>query len=307
MEAKVNLAAVGAFVLLLGVALVAGVLWLSSPKSYRKAYDTYLVYMSESVSGLTIDAPVRYRGVEVGAVRRIALAPANIELVELTLDIERGTPVKTDTVAVLRTQGLTGIGHVELSGGSRAAPALEARPGEPYPVIRAGPSLMVRLDAAVTGLLANLNRSSESFNALLGEDNRRALGETLAHLEELSRTLAKRSQTIDSGVANAAKTMENAARLTAELPRLVERVQASAEAFERMSNEAARAGAAATGTMDTVRDEARRFGEALPEAQVLVAELRELTASLRRFSDQLERNPAVLIHGRPPAKPGPGE
>lgn len=307
MEAKVNLAAVGAFVLLLGAALIAGVLWLSSPKSYRKAYSTYVVYMSESVSGLSIDAPVRYRGVEVGAVRRIALAPGNIEQVELTLDIERGTPIRSDTVAVLRTQGLTGIGHVELSGGSRAAPQLEARPGEPFPVIRAGPSLMVRLDAGVSALLANLNRSSESLNALLAEDNRRALGETLAHLEVLSRTLAARAQTIDQGVASATRTMESTARVAAALPQLVERVERSAAAFERMSDEAARASTAVSSTMASMHAEARQFGQTLPEARVLVAELRQLTASLTRFSEQLERNPAVLIHGKPAAKPGPGE
>lgn len=307
MEAKVNLAAVGAFVLLLGAALIAGVLWLSSPKSYRKAYSTYVVYMSESVSGLSIDAPVRYRGVEVGAVRRIALAPGNIEQVELTLDIERGTPIRSDTVAVLRTQGLTGIGHVELSGGSRAAPQLEARPGEAFPVIRAGPSLMVRLDAGVSALLANLNRSSESLNALLAEDNRRALGETLAHLEVLSRTLAARAQTIDQGVASATRTMESTARVAAALPQLVERVERSAAAFERMSDEAARASTAVSSTMASMHAEARQFGQTLPEARVLVAELRQLTASLTRFSEQLERNPAVLIHGKPAAKPGPGE
>ncbi len=293
MENKVNLAAVGAFVLLLGAALIAGVLWLSSGKSYRKAYDTYVVYMTESVSGLSVDAPVRYRGVEVGAVRRIALAPGNVEQVELMLDIERGTPVKRDTVAVLRTQGLTGIGHIELSGGSRASPPLERQPDDPYPVIRAGPSLMVRLDAALSALLQNVNRSSESFNALLDEDNRRSLAKTLAHLEVLSRTLAKRAQAIDSGMANAAKTMENTARLTAELPQLVERVRRSAEAFERMSNEAARAGSSAAGTLDG--------------AQSLVAELRELTASLKRFSAELEDDPAVLLRGKPLAKPGPGE
>jgi phospholipid/cholesterol/gamma-HCH transport system substrate-binding protein len=59
--------------------------------------------------------------------------------------------------------------------------------------------------------------------------------------------------------------------------------------------------------MASMRAETRHVGETLPEARVLVGELRELTASLRRFSAQLERNPAVLIHGRPPAKPGPGE
>ena len=82
MEAKVNYAIVGAFVLLLGTALVAGVLWLSSGGAYRKAYDTYRAYMQESVSGLSLDAPVRYRGVEIGRVRRIELASDDIERVQ---------------------------------------------------------------------------------------------------------------------------------------------------------------------------------------------------------------------------------
>ena len=55
--------------------MIAGVLWLASGTYYRKAYDTYETYMTESVSGLNLNAPVRYRGVEVGRVRQIMLAP----------------------------------------------------------------------------------------------------------------------------------------------------------------------------------------------------------------------------------------
>lgn len=333
MESKVNFAVVGAFVLILGALLIGGVLWLSSGKSYRKAYDTYLVYMSESVSGLSLDAPVRYRGVQVGGVRRIELAPGNAELVQLTLDIEHGTPVKQDTLAVLRVQGLTGIAHVELSGGSSASPALQPGAGEKYPVIRTGPSLMLRLDTAVTALLTNLNRSSENINALLDDENRVALRTTLANLEHLSGTLAARSGEIDRGLSQAARAMENTARLTAqastELPQLnqriqrsadafdrmanegthtmenatqlLQRIQRSADAFDRMTNETARAGSSAANTIEGVR------GEALPEARQAIAELRELTASLRRFSEALERNPGMLLQGRPAVTPGPGE
>lgn len=301
MEAKVNFAVVGGFVLILGACLVAGVLWLSSGKSYRKAYDTYLVFMTESVAGLDPDAPVRYRGVQVGVVRRIALAPGNVEQVQLTLDIERGTPVKRDTVAILRTQGLTGIGHIELTGGTRNSEALTAEPGQDYPVIRTGPSLMVRLDAAVTTLLGNLNRSSESVNALLDESNRASFKALMANLDTLSRTLAARSAAIDSTVVNASKAMENTARVTAELPQLVDRLRQSADAFDRMANEGARAGASASGMIDSVR------GETLPDAQALIAELRELSASLRNLSDQIERNPSVLVRGKAKSKPGPGE
>jgi phospholipid/cholesterol/gamma-HCH transport system substrate-binding protein len=307
-ETKVNFAVVGAFVLLLSAALIGGVLWLSSEKSYRKSFDTYLVYMEESVSGLTPDAPVRYRGVQVGRVRQIALARGNVEKVELTLDIERGTPIKQNTVAVLVTQGLTGIAHVDLSGGTRDSPALQALPGERYPVIPSGPSLLVRLDAAATTLIDSLTRTSDSINALLDESNRAALKETMASLALVSRTLAARSAAIDAGVANAARTMENTARLSGEMSGLVERIRRSAEAFERMSNEGARAaGSAATAVEGARADLHQATRETIPEARQLIVELRDLTTSLRRFSDQLERNPAILVHGKPAAKAGPGE
>lgn len=273
--------------LLLSAALIGGILWLSSDKSYGTAFDTYVVYMKESVAGLSPDGWVGYRGVQIGRVRRIALARDNVEQVKLTLDIERGTPIKQDTVAVLRTQGLTGIAYVELTGGTRDSPPLRALPGEPYPVIPTGPpSLIVRMDAALTALIDSLTRSSDNLDALLDKDNRAAIKQTLANLALVSRTLAARSETIDAGVANAARTMENAARLSREMSELVERTRGGVEAFDRMSNEGARA---------------------MPEVRQLVSELREFTASLRRFSDQLERNPSVLVRGKPAAKTGPGE
>jgi phospholipid/cholesterol/gamma-HCH transport system substrate-binding protein len=308
MESKVNFALVGAFVLALSAGLIAGVLWLSSERSYSAGYDTYLAYMSESVSGLSPDAPVRYRGVKVGRVRAIALAPDGSEQVELTLELERGTPIKQDTIATLITQGLTGISSVELSGGSRASPRLAAAPGEQHPVIRSVPSLMVRLEAAVGKALDNLNRSSEGLNALLDERNRSALRETLANLQVVSRTLAGRQAAIGAGVSDAAQAAKNAVRLTEQLSQLAERAQSSADSFDRMTGEGTRAGASATRAIEEARTEFNAFAEeALPEARALLADLRALTASLKRFSDDLERDPAMLLRGRAPAKRGPGE
>lgn len=308
MESKVNFAVVGAFMVVLGAALIAGVLWLSSGKYIRVAYDRYVIYMNESVSGLNTDSPVRYRGVQVGRVRRIALAPGDGERVQLTIDVERGTPVKQDTVAILQSQWLTGTAHVELSGGSRKAPPLTARPDEEYPVIPSGPSLMLRLDTQVSALLENLNRSSERFNALLDERNRNTFKQMLANLEVLSRTLASRAAEIDSGVADAARTMQNTVRLTSELSQLVERVRRSADAFDQMTSEGARAGASAARAMESARIGIDEFsGRTLPQTQALVTDLRSLTASLKRFSDELERDPSALLRGRAPATPGPGE
>lgn len=308
METKVNFTLVGLFVLVLGATAVGGGLWLASGKAYRKAYDIYYAYMTESVSGLNRNAPVKYRGVDVGRVKLIELAPGDVERVLLVLEIEQGTPIKQDTLAVLRSQGLTGIAYVELTGGSRDSPKLIAKSGQAYPIIETGPSLMVRLDNAITALLTNLNESSENFNALIDRDNRHAFRQTLVDLQMVARTLAARSSTIDSALARAARTMENTARLTADLPRLMERVERSAGAFENMSAELARAGANANTAIDAARDEARRFsGQTVSEIQMLVVELRELTGSLKRASEQFERDPSVLLFGKPAHKKGPGE
>ena len=128
----------------------------------------YHTYMKESVTGLNLNAPVRYLGVDVGRVSKIALAPGNVEQVELTLDIERGTPVKVDTVAVLQTQGLIGLAFVNLTAGGRDSPRLQKQPGEEHPVIKAGPSRLTRLDSAVTALLTNLNKTSENYQCVAG-------------------------------------------------------------------------------------------------------------------------------------------
>ena len=136
METKVNLAAVGLFVVVLVAALVAGILWIASGGAFQKHYDHYLAIEEESVAGLNLNAPVKFNGVDVGKVSAIRLDPADPQRVTLEFAIEGGTPIKTDTTAVLRTQGLTGIAvHVELSGSTAAAPPLQAAPGERCPVI----------------------------------------------------------------------------------------------------------------------------------------------------------------------------
>lgn len=293
MESKVNFAIVGLFTLTLVAALIAILLWLGTGGRYYKIYDTYYAYMNESVSGLNLNAPVKYRGVAVGNVRDITLDPANSERVRLLLKIERGTPVKEDSVAVLRTQGLTGIAYVEFSGGSLQSPLLKTKRDEKYPVIHTGPSLMARMDTALTSLLTNVSRVSDNINAVLDEDNRRAFKRSLAQIDAVTRTLAARSAAIEAGVSNAAKTLEHSARASAELGRLIERAGRSAGAVERLANETSRTAAAVPGTLQGM--------------QLLVDDLRELSASLHRVSDQLERNPNALLFGKPQPEPGPGE
>ena len=194
---------VGAFVLVLGAGLMGVVLWLASGGALQKRYDLYLAIETEPVAGLNLNAPVKYNGVDVGKVRTIQLDPANPEHVRLVFAIERGTPINQDTLAVLKTQGLTGIAYVELEGGGReSAPLRASAPGQ-YPEIRTKPSLSARLENVLTSVLAKLDQTSNNINAMLSDDNRAAFTHALSDIAAVSHTLAARKTTLDAGIASA--------------------------------------------------------------------------------------------------------
>jgi phospholipid/cholesterol/gamma-HCH transport system substrate-binding protein len=304
----VNYAVVGAFVLVLGAVLFAGVLWLASGAAFQKKYDLYLAIEEESVAGLNLNAPVKYNGVDVGKVRDIWLDPGNPERVNLLFAIGRGTPIKEDTVAVLKTQGLTGIAYVELSGGARDAPPLRASAQNQYPVIRTKPSLGARLENVLTAVLGKLDSTSSNIDALLSDENRAALKSTLADIATLAHTFAARKDTLDAGITNAARTFENASRATAQVGPVIDRIGRGADAVEKMGNDVARTSAGAGKTFDSVGADVQRFtAETLPELERLLGELSVLTTSLRRLSEQSERDPRGFLFGRMPLPEGPGE
>lgn len=301
METRVNYALVGAFVVTLSVAIVAGVLWISSGATARKDYDTYLAYSRESVSGLNRQAPVKYKGVEVGAVREIELDPGDPQQIRLVLAIEHGVPIKEDTVAVLSVQGLTGIAFLDLEGGSKESPLLAPpRPGE-YPVIATRPSLFQRLDTQVTALVADLSRAAQNVNQLLDDDTRTALQSAARDLDTVVHAIAGRSQAIDTALADAARTMENSARASAQLTELTRQVGRSADAVARAAE------ALRTTARDTTGGVQQFRADTLPALERLLADARAATASLAQLAQQLERNPNALLTGREPLPPGPGE
>ena len=303
-----NYAIVGAFVLALTGALIAVVLWLASGGAFQTKYDMYLAIEEESVSGLNLNAPVKYNGVEVGKVKGIHLDPLNPEHVRLIFAIERGTPVKEDTVAVLKTQGLTGIAYVELGGGSRDAPPLLATSPDQYPMIRTKPSLSARLENILTSVLAKLDSTSSNIDKILSDENRLAFKSALADIAVVARTFAARRDTLDKSITSASRTLDNSARVTAELGPVITRIGRSADAVEKMGLETAAASKSAGKTINAVGADVQRFtAETLPELERLLGELNVLSASLRRLSEQTERNPNSLLFGRSPVPDGPGE
>lgn len=320
MEPKVNYFLVGSFVLVLGAVMLVAMFWLGK-SDYRGAYERYDVYMQESVAGLSVDSSVKYRGVDVGRVKGITLKSDNPEEVRLTLDIARGTPIKTDTIAVLQTQGLTGLATINLTGGSREAPPLQALEGQEYPVIETGPSLMFRLDEAIsrllsekglTKLLADLDTVARGAAEVLDEDNRTALKRTITDLSSVAETVAAHKAQMDRGLDGAAQSADNLVKVTAmlneQVPLVLARINKSAAALRTLTEELAKTGKVVGAVVNDTRPEVEQFSRhTLPEAGLLVTELRQLASTLSRVAGDLEREPNSLVFGRTPPPRGPGE
>ena len=308
--------------MLLSATLIAGILWLASGGSFQKKHDYYLAIVQESVAGLNLNAPVKYNGVDVGKVKSIQLDPDNPERVRLILAIERGTPIKVDTIAVLKTQGLTGIAYVELDGGARNAAPLLPTGGDRYPIIQTKPSLSTRLENVLTTVLAKLDNTSSNINSLLSNENQEAFKTALADIATVTKTIANRKDLIDASIVNVAHISNNTASASEKLNPIMHKIEPvvdelkltiaqinrSAIAIERAGHAAALASTNAGETVESVGANIDHYtAETLPEVQRLLGELNELSASLKRLSEQTERDPASLLRGRSQVSDGPGE
>ncbi len=328
MQSKVNYALVGVFVILLGAFLLGAMFWLTIGGE-SKTYDRYRVYFHESVAGLNPKATVRYRGVQVGQVQAIRLDPANPDQVDVVLGIERGTPIRRDTVATLSTRGLTGVASVELSGGGAQSPPLEKEAGQDLPVIQAGPSLVARLDDAFNNILTNVNSLSDRLERLLSDENQAAITEILQHTSAITGAIADRSDSLRQILANVETFTGELARRSERLGKALDQLATGLEGAGELSSQARatlgdfRAAAQSVRkTADTFnqtsrdlsslaevgRQELRRLGQSTePELNALLGQTSDLMATLQRLAELLEQNPRALLLGKPSGRPGPGE
>jgi phospholipid/cholesterol/gamma-HCH transport system substrate-binding protein len=304
---RVNHALVGLFVIVFGLVWLAITLWLALG-DYTTQFKTYRVYLDESVAGLYLDAPVKYRGVEVGKVSRIELNPEVPDQVQLTLDLMSSTPIRVDTVAELAVQGLTGIAFVDLKGGGLESPLLEAGENQEYPVIKSSPSFFARLDTSGTELIANFNAIADQVAQLLDDDGRKSAKDILANLSAITGTIARRKDELDQSLVNVAKLLENGADASEQLQPLLKQVNDSAHSFQVMADKVSALSDSLNAYMGGQGSGVQQFSrQTLPELGALITELRALAESLRTVSGKLEDDPRVLLYGNQLEKPGPGE
>lgn len=308
MEDKLNPSVVGAFVLMLGAALIAGVLWLSAGLNTKSQDLPYRSIVTESVAGLNLNAPVKYLGVDVGKVSSIVIDPGNSRQVLLGLLLHQGTPVKQDSLAVLKTQGLTGIAYVELSGGSLGSPPLLAAREGDVPLIPSKPSLSTRLENVLTNVLSNVDRLSSDISAVFDAPNRAALRQTLADTASTAHEIAAHQKAMGAAIDDAAHTLRRTAQASEQFGPTLARVQGAALALQSGGEQLSRAGNSTALAADAAASGVQQLrSSTLPELDQLLQQAGQLAESLQRLSDQTRERPGSLLLGGPARTPGPGE
>jgi len=134
----------GLFIIGLTAAAALLFVWLST--TGHRDDVLYRINFTESVSGLSPGDPVKFRGVDVGTVKAMALDTTDPRRVQVDVKLRKEAPVKTDTKATLKLKGITGVVFIELNGGSPSAKALAAAtPEGQVPEIASEPSSLASI------------------------------------------------------------------------------------------------------------------------------------------------------------------
>jgi phospholipid/cholesterol/gamma-HCH transport system substrate-binding protein len=215
MEPDTRYTIIGAVMLGLVAAAVAGFLWLSSG-GRASDFRFYTVYFEQqSLEGLQVGASVNMRGISVGRVESYTLSSDNINRVNVTLRVARETPVRQNTKAAVSRNVLTGIARINLVTRGQPGPELVAvEKGERYPVIPEGFSRLDQFTDMATKLGAVADHALENFNELLRPENQKAFSELLVSLRDLTRNLNGRLESLETtlhGVDQATLSFKRAA------------------------------------------------------------------------------------------------
>ena len=324
METRANYALIGAFVLIAAAAIMGFVLWLGESE-FRRDYKAYDIVFAGPVS-LEEGSAVRYIGIKVGEVSTVRIDRADPSKVRARIRIDRETPIKEDSTASIQLAGITGVTFVQIMAGTNdiafntvqitagTGKPLEARPGEPVPVIRAEKTQLDQLFAGGAQVLGKANQSIEKVNLLLTDENIDSVTAIIKNLETISGALAAK----DGLVTQASTTLKDVSDAST-------RFEAASASLEKFGNTA---DVRITGFADQmdglvgdVRDVTRSAGDtitqskravtaaadaiegpataAFQDARLASQDLRLLINRLDRIAREIEQNPQSFVTGDP--------
>lgn len=284
METKANYVAVGVFVLVCLFGLLVALLWLGGSQ-YTEEYAYYRTFFSGSVTGLGDGTLVRYNGIQVGRVSKVAFDPNDPKRVIVTLQINPDLPIHADSVASIASEGLTGGSYVEIDGGSQSSPVLPHVLFGPYPVIRSKPSTLQELEESAPQLLVKINGIADRLNDVLSPANRRAFAQILSNLRDVTSVLAKDSATFDRTLKNLDTASTGINADIADLHGVLASARETTQKLNHLSDDVDKL----SGDLDTQVNGAH--------IDQLAGQTRDLVRSLTRLSDELEHEPTRLIFG----------
>lgn len=292
MESKINYTLVGLFVVFLTAGLITFAYWLGKHGG-KQEYDTYLVYMSESVAGLSTDASVKYKGVNVGTVVQLGISPHNSEEVELRLQIVRSTPIKTDTTAQLKSFGITGLAFIELSGGSKDAPLLKTS-STGVPIIPATPSTFTQMYASLEQLVKQSTLAMAKFDRILSEKNLENIATIIAETTLLVKDIRGQLQGLQDVVDNGVVMEKQITKAFAKVADASQSIQTMADSLEHNYADLGH----------NMRQDVQQSLELLNQ---LLYNLDILAGDLKHTTQAIQASPSDLLFKRSQPKPGPGE
>jgi len=309
MEREPRYTLVGAALLGLMFVVALTMIWLT--RGGPRPELNYTIHFDHaSLDGLQVGGDVNLRGIKVGHVEDYSIARDNINRVNVSIRVDRKSPVSDNTVATIGRNVLTGLASINLVTPGTPGPELtRVAPGEAYPVIPEGES--AELAGAVDRFALSGARAFDSLDQLFNKENREAFAATLANLRELSGALSQRVGKLDAVADALVRNSNEFAKSSREIAAAVDRVSASAQPVAIQAEVTLRdiSHAAQSLERETSTLAATVNGAADSSALEISATSQQLRATaeiLARAADQL-KDPRALIVGPSPAQLGPGE
>ena len=304
MERKANYAAVGAFVLLV-IGLAGGFIYWYSEGRDQSNYERYEIYFPGSVTGLSVGTSVRYLGVEVGKVRRIALDARSPTRVQIVADIDQAAPISETTAANLSMLSFaTGILYIDLRQVADERDLLPPVPSERYPVINSMRSGLDAFLSSLPELAGNIAEILESAQEIFSTENAQAMSSMIQNMHKVSDGLPATMERINVLLADVTEATREARRLAAGLNTTGTEIGGHVNDLAARLNTTAQRLDEATQGINSLIEENRagiatftqqglpQVGRTLESAQDAVDELRDLARTLKE-------NPSQLIYQTP--------
>jgi phospholipid/cholesterol/gamma-HCH transport system substrate-binding protein len=304
METRANYVAVGAFVLILMAGAAGVLLWLVGGQ-FNAQVANYEINFAGSVAGLGKDSPVRYNGIQVGKVAEIDIDELNPNHVRVIVALNPTTIIRSNAVATLAMQGLTGGSYIEISGGTAEAPPFPHRAEPPYPLIHSQSSGLQTIFDKAPEVLKELLVIENRIDDILNDKNRAAIAETLDNVRKLTTDLAAHRKDIDTVLDNTADASRRLDIAAGSIDRLARKTEITMNHVDAALGQANRL----FQTTNRLVDHADRAVQenrpglrnlttrGVNQLERLLDNANDLTVKLGRVVDELQRNPSRFLFG----------